>query len=367
MSLYLVVAELSFLNRVAVNHFSFFSLKTYTLIFLCVMLAACQKPEPVSFQEPARIEASSSQTMDLTDLCQKIGKNMSEIDAQRTTFALEQINQDLKLCLPLLDFQQQKHLLSLSNKMYSDFLAVDRTPQQQRAFESYALEMAQHPTIQQSLFEQLTLRDQYLIKHQGQSYVELFDAGEGEVHYRRSPEYLAKIFAPYLPVAEQAFIEHLAAQNQYPAVIDHQVKIDAKEIADRALYWESYLRQYPQSSYHQDARHLLNLYSTLLFIGPNTQAVYDGYTVQSSYLEEIERLAELKNSVVTDHARLFLKFIELSPEQRTAQIILPASTHPQRLGAEQLLQTQLAHFIQLRMVQSDQGKDCLNDAICLNR
>ena len=53
---------------------------------------------------------------------------MSEIDAQRTTFALEQINQDLKLCLPLLGFQQQKHLLGLSNKMYHDFLSVERTP-----------------------------------------------------------------------------------------------------------------------------------------------------------------------------------------------------------------------------------------------
>lgn len=118
---------------------------------MCALLAACQKPEPVSFQEPAQIEASSTQTLDLTDLCQKIDKNMSEIDAQRTTFALEQINQDLKLCLPLLGFQQQKHLLGLSNKMYHDFLSVERTPQQQRAFESYALEMAQHPTIQQSL------------------------------------------------------------------------------------------------------------------------------------------------------------------------------------------------------------------------
>jgi HPt (histidine-containing phosphotransfer) domain-containing protein len=150
-----------------VNHSSLFSLKPYALIFMCALLAACQKPEPVSFQEPAQIEASSTQTLDLTDLCQKIDKNMSEIDAQRTTFALEQINQDLKLCLPLLGFQQLKHLLGLSNKMYHDFLSVERTPQQQRAFESYALEMAQHPTIQQSLFEQLTIRDQYLIKHQG--------------------------------------------------------------------------------------------------------------------------------------------------------------------------------------------------------
>ncbi len=96
-----------------------------------------------------------------------------------------------------------------------------------------------------------------------------------------------------------------------------------------------------------------------MFIGLDTQRVYDGYTVQSNYLEEIKRLAELKNSIVTDQARLFLKFVALSPEQRAAQIILPASAHAQRLGADQLLQRQLAHFIQLRMVQPVHGKHIL--------
>ena len=348
------------------NPFSVFSLKTYALVLLsCALLAACQKPEPTSFQEPAQIEASTPQTLDLTDVCQKIGKNMSEINAQRTTFALEQINQDLKLCLPLLDFQQQKHLLRLSNQMYRDFLAVERSPQQQRAFESYALEMAQHPTIQQNLFEQMTLRDQYLIKHQGQSYVELFNAGEGQVHYRRTPEYLAKIFAPYLPAAEREFIEHLASQNQYPAVVGKQVKIDAKDIVDRALYWENYLQQYPQSSYHQDARQLLNLYSTLLFIGLDNQAVYDGDHVQSNYLEEIERLAEFKSSNLTKQARLFLDFIQMSPEQRTTQI--PLSQSARRAHADALLQKQLAQFLKLKVILPHQGKDCLSDAICLAR
>ena len=96
----------------------------------------------------------------------------------------------------------------------SALLKVDRTEFQQRAFEQYALEMAQHPTIQQAHFQQLTPRDQYLLKHKNQAYVELLDLGNGNLQYRRSPEYLARIFAPYPPAAEKAFIENLAEQNK---------------------------------------------------------------------------------------------------------------------------------------------------------
>ena len=59
------------------------------------MLTACQQqPEP----QPAKAQLDSAQTqhdaVDLTLLCQKLEKNMMEINAQRTTFALEQINQE---------------------------------------------------------------------------------------------------------------------------------------------------------------------------------------------------------------------------------------------------------------------------------
>jgi hypothetical protein len=101
-------------------------------------------------------------------MCQNIEKNMSQINDQRTTFALEQINQDLKVCLPLMELAEQKHLMQRSTEMYPRFLKVDRTEFQQRAFEQYALEMAQHPTIQHAHFQQLTSRDQYLLKHQSQ-------------------------------------------------------------------------------------------------------------------------------------------------------------------------------------------------------
>lgn len=137
--------------------------------------------------------------------------------------------------------------------MYRKFLTVNRNAAQQAAFEHYAFDLSQHPTLQQNHFEQLNLRDQYLLKHTGQAYIEVIDVGDGQLQYRRSPEYLAKIFAPYMPPAEQIFIENLAAQNMQPAFTESRLSIEPHEIVNRALFWEEYLKQYPNSSYRKDA------------------------------------------------------------------------------------------------------------------
>lgn len=326
----------------------------------CILLASgCQQqPEPQPVKEQLEHQQEQHETVDLTLMCQKIKKNMADINDQRTTFALEQINQDLKVCLPLLTLAQQKELLQLSTEMYHKFLKVERTPAQQLAFESYAFDMAQHPTIHQSHFEQLTLRDQYLLKHQGQAYVELSDAGSSQLKYRRSPEYLARIFAPYMPEAEKVFIENLANQNIETAVINHTLQIEPFEITRRALFWEDYVQKYPQSSYIRDAKNLLAQYQQYLFIGTSKSPVSDSYTdrysVQVSSWEEIEKLAGAGHSSLTQQAKKFLNFYSMSEEQRAKSI--PSSHH---LTPEQ----QLSRYLNLQQPASH--KDCLSDAVCM--
>lgn len=328
----------------------------FSAMFLCFsMLNGCQQqPEPQPAPEFSNNKTVQKEAVDLSLLCKKLEKNMLEIDDQRTTFALEQINQDLKVCLPLLKADEQKKLLRLSNQMYRNFLHVERTAQQQMAFEQFAFDMAQHPTIQQNHYEQLTARDQYLLKHKGQAYVELFDAGEGQLRYRRSPEYLAKIFAPYMEESEQVFIEKLAEQNAQPALLQQSLAIEPQEIATRAIFWEDYLKQYPDSPYKKDAQQLLYQYSQLLFIGsahsPVSNDFSDRLSIQASSLEEIERLAQLKNSILADQARLFLKLLD----QNTA-------------ASNQRSEAQLLNLIGVRNPDPHYKKDCFSDAICVNQ
>lgn len=335
-----------------------------------MLLLGCQKPEPQPMPEQVQKQSRQDETVDLSLLCKNIEKNMAEINAERTTFALEQINQDLKLCLPLSTFAEQQHLLVLSNQMYSNFLAVDRTPSQQMAFEEHAFDLSQHPTIQQNHFEQLNLRDQYLLKHKGQAYIELFDAGKGLVNYRRSPEYLAKIFAPYMPRAEQVFIENLASQNMMPVFVENTLMIEPHEIVTRALFWEEYLNQYPKSSYRKDAEYLLQIYTLFLFKGMNDSPVsdtyLDKYAIQSSSMDEIEKLAQVKNSYLALQATKFLQFLQLSKPQRLKEIPLQLSPKEQQsLSENQLTLKQLDQYLALQNLSLSKTRDCFSDAVCL--
>ncbi|WP_228145794.1 hypothetical protein [Acinetobacter sp. ANC 5054] len=325
----------------------------FSALFLCFsLLTACQQqPEPQPAPEFQNKQTVQKEAVDLSLLCKKLAQNMQEIDDQRTTFALEQINQDLKVCLPLLEAPEQQKLLKLSNQMYKNFLHVERTAQQQLAFEQYAFDMAQHPTIQQNHYEQLTLRDQYLLKHKGQAYVELFDAGEGQLRYRRSPEYLAKIFAPYMDDAEQVFIENLAEQNTQPVLLQKTLTLDPQDIASRALFWEDYLKQYPDSPYKKDAQQLLYQYSQFLFVGTSDSPVSGDYSdrlsIQASSLEEIEKLSKLKQSQLAIHSRQFLKLIE----QNT-------------VSGNRTAESQLLSTIGIHNPSPSYKKDCFSDAIC---
>ena len=345
------------------------SAKQYLPLIVFIFLLGCQKPEPEPVPKQLEKQLQQEEPVDLSLLCKNIEKNMLAIDADRTTFALEQVNQDLKLCLPLSTFEEQKHLLTLSNQMYKNFLSVERTASQQTAFENYAFDLAQHPTVQQNHFEQLTLRDQYLLKHKGQAYVELFDAGKGQLNYRRSPEYLARIFAPYMTEAEQAFRENLAAQNMQPVWVKQSLMIEPHEIVVRALFWEDYLKQYPKSSYRQNAEYLMHMYALFLFIGTPASPVSDNflnsYAVQSSSLDEIEKLAQLKNSALAAQAGKFLQFLQLSEEQRIKHI--PVQLSPSEQGAKNenlLAQKQLKHYLGLKNLSLSVPRDCFSDAIC---
>lgn len=347
-----------------------FSVKQYFPFFIFILLIGCQKPEPQPIQEPVQKQSQQDETVDLNLLCKNLEKNMLAINAERTTFALEQINQDLKLCLPLSTLAEQQHLLKLSNQMYNNFLSVDRTAPQQVAFEEYAFDLSQHPTIQQNRFEQLTLRDQYLLKHKGQAYIELYDRGKGQINYRRSPEYLARIFAPYMPQAEQVFIENLAAQNTLPVFSEHILMIEPHEIVTRALFWEEYLNQYPKSSYRKDAEYLLQMYSLFLFKGmhdsPVSDTYLDKYAVQSSSMDEIEKLAQVKNSHLAVQASKFLQFLQLSEQQRLQEIPVQLSLKEQQsMSEKQLTLRQLDEYLGLQNLSLSNPRDCFSDAVCV--
>lgn len=338
------------------------------LILICFIAAAfivlVFPKSPANVTQPAPvIEHKPANTgTNLATICQKLKEDMQQINAQRTTLALKQINQQIQICLPHLDFVEQKQLMQLSDQMYQQFLKVERSPEQQKAFAYYVANQAQYPTIQQNNFEKLHSRDQYLIRHHTQAYIDLVQIDQDHAVYRRHPHYLTKIFAPYLPEAERQFVNELANQNLQSILTQAHLKLSANEVTRRALYWQNYLERYQDGSYQQDARYLLNYYSLLLFEGPQDSPVssqFDGIdSIQADTLDEIKHLAQQEQGKLSLQAQAFLRFIELSPEQKQQINTATGATSQHR---QSKVQSQLEHYLGLQQLPA---RNCFLDAVC---
>ncbi len=332
-----------------------------TCILLSVSLSGCQKPASEISKEQHAEQKVEVIVPDLNQICENLKKEMREMTAQRTTFALEQINQNIRVCLPLISHAEQKKLMDLSNQMYAQFLQIDRTPEQQKAFDEYALDESQYPTIQQSHFEKLHIRDQYLLRHKGQAYIELSDLNIHNISYKRNSQYLAKVFAPYFPEDEKEFMQNLADQNEVPFFNRNTLLISPEEIAQRALFWERYLKKFPKSRFKSDAQYIYDTYRTLLFIGLKNSPVSTNYEdrldVQPLTLSTIEQLSIQKDSALAVQAGQFLTFIEMPPEQRMKL------SHAQESDNAQ---AQLMKMLNLKSVDlsQKQKRHCFEDAIC---
>lgn len=351
---------MNFFSRIRKNSSAF------VICMTCISMSACQKPLPNEIHtDQQRKEETQVIAPDLNLICKKLKKEMQEMSAQRTTFALQQINQDIRLCLPLMKYDEQMELMALANYMYAKFLEIDRTTEQQNAFTAYAHDQSQFPTIQQSHLEQLHIRDQYLLRHKGQAYIDLVDTIHGESSYKRNSQYLGKVFAPYFPEAEKQFMQTLATQNQMPIFKKNMLLIAPQEISLRAQYWENYLKAYPESRYRSDAQYLLQLYSSLLFIGLEDSPVSIHFEnqadIQVTSLVEIERLSKNKNSRLADQARMFLKFLAMNNQQRNNHLATESTTNT--TSSEQLKK-----YLNLKTFDfsKPQPRDCFSDAICYN-
>lgn len=335
-----------------------------------MVVVACQKPATDIVHESKEEPKTENSVPDLTQICQSLKNEMLAINAQRTTLAIEQVNQDIRMCLPLLKPTEQMELMHQSKKMYQQFLLIDRTSEQQQAFENYALDQSAYPTIQQSKFEQLNLRDQYLLRHKGQAYIELTDETDDKMTYRRSPQYLAKVFAPYLPASEQIFIENLAEQNAQPPFKNNKLNLDPDEIAKRAKFWQEYLVTYPNSTFQHDASFLKNAYSSLLFLGTEGSPISFNFENQNDIDAAnwlvIQRLAGSEDGELSVQAKKFIQFVQMTPEQRQQKIQISEKERTKLENRPQLLAlSQLNQFLNLSPIDFKHvKKDCFSDAIC---
>ncbi|MEB3755026.1 hypothetical protein [Acinetobacter sp. MD2(2019)] len=337
---------------------------------LLLVICGCRQQSKPTIQE----QASAPKTTTVS-LCDDLNTQIQKINNQSDLAALEKINQNIQHCLPQLSFEDKKQLIYATTNMYQRFLATNRTPEQQAAFEQYAINNSINPAFRQNYLANFNPRDRYLIEHQGEAFYELYDIGDGTIIYRRQPNYLLKLFAPSLPEAERVFIENLAQQNQLSIISNGNLDLSWSEISRRAQFWQDYIQHYPNSSFIDDAQRLKFKYSQFLFHGTRNFPVSTSYLNESDIypeaLNEIKLLAQQSPSALGKQAQKFLEFTTLTTSQRDQQIPYELSPAEQRSEQSRMIKTNRQLDLYMRLFDplaldgTHIARDCLIDAICI--
>ncbi|WP_324646098.1 hypothetical protein [Acinetobacter sp. MD2] len=324
---------------------------------------------------PAHEPALAASTPKVQPLCERLNELMQNINNQSQISELNQVNHSIKQCLAHMTLAEKTQLIYASTTMYQRFLATERNPEQQQAFEQYAVNNSTNPTLHQQYVASFNPRDRYLIEHQGEAFYELYDAGDGTIMYRRQPKYLLELFAPELPKAEQIFLETLAKQNQNPIFSNGNLDLPWSELSQRAQFWQNYVAQYPNSSFIDDAQRLKFKYAEFLFHGSRNSLISEHYLgetdISPEALLEIKQLAAQNPTVLGQQAQKFLQFMMLSPAERDQSIPFELSPSEQRATQRDVIQThkQLDIYMKLFDPLALDGthitRDCLIDAICI--
>lgn len=202
--------------------------------------------------------------------CDQLFNEVKSITKKSQIKALKSTNQKIKNCLPLITVEQRYQLIQETSDMYARFLTTQSGNESLEGLNAYGyakLYPKESPVNAATLKKKLTERDQYLIDHIGNEYIQFLAVGEGFFDLKMDPQYFIDYFVPHLPKDEAVFIEKMAKDNQDNLYSDSAITISGKALAERAYFWENYIKIYPNSNFIKEAKYLLNEYKELIFIG----------------------------------------------------------------------------------------------------
>lgn len=350
-------------------------------ISIALLLGACNRTPESKTPETAATQQDTPPKPALN--CQKISADMAKVNAQTQLDVIDQINTHLKQCIAQATNAQQLKWIQQSTQMYQQFLSTQNTDQDYAAFEEYGYQLLNRASnddtsseikinLNPDALKKLSTRDRYLIENNGNSYIDLHYVGEGIFEYRRHPQYLVDLFTPHLPTDQRDFIVRMAKDNQDIFMNDAAITISWSELANRALFWEKYLQQYPQGHFSKNARQLFNEYRYFLFLGTDNTPVSDEFApntwINPEALTTIRQLAKTDNTALASKAIKFLDYIKTPITERNTQFDLnPIDKNGRKKEQYDLTFEQLKLLLKLDSPwDQDISDDCHTDAICIS-
>ncbi|MEN8349435.1 hypothetical protein ABFP31_11190 [Acinetobacter nosocomialis] len=358
-------------------------MKKILMMSMCsaLLLAGCSKTseqdQAVSKEQKSTAQKSTEQR---DSSCLQIMVAMHTINQNSKIEDLNQINEKLKTCVPSLKNDEQLKLINASTAMYQRFLKQEYNEKTAKAFEAFGYAILEQEPLdakktmktKKKLFDQLGTRDQYLIQHEGQAYIELLYQGEGMFTYRRQPNYLVDVFAKALPADQKEFLTRMAKDNKDIFYDDGALAISWKELTERALFWEKFIQKYPKSYFINDAKLLFNEYRYFIFFGLDNTPVSDEFApntwIDKDALQQIRFLSTQNQSSLAKPAQQFLKFIATPVDERNTQFKTDLiDENGQKKSTYQIVHEQLEQLLELESPWNTKSyRDCHMDAVCID-
>ncbi|WP_017391161.1 hypothetical protein [Acinetobacter calcoaceticus] len=358
-------------------------MKKFLMMSVCsaLLLSGCNKTSQQD-QAVSKEQKSTEQkpVIKQNNSCIEINAAIQKINQNSKIEDLNQINEKLKTCVPSLKNDEQLKLINASTTMYQRFLKQDYTDKTARAFEAFGyavLEQKQRDPkkviqSQKKLFDQLSPRDQYLLQHNGEAYIDLLYQGEGMFTYRRQPNYLVDVFSKALTADQKEFLTRMAKDNQNIFYNDGALAVSWKELTERALFWEKFIQKYPKSHFIGDAKLLFNEYRYFIFFGLDNTPVSDEYAPNTWFdkdaLEQIRFLSTQNQSSLAKPAQQFLKFIATPVEERNKQFKIDLTEkNGDKKSNYQITHEQLEQLLKFDSPwNTEVYRDCHIDAVCID-
>ncbi len=358
------------------------------MISSCLTISACQpkveKPNAASIEIDAQASAQTpvkaedpkvdQDTSVKAQTCIALNQAMQKVGDNSKIEAIHGIQKQLKACLPTANNAEVMTLLKSYQAMYDRFLDTGGYMDYEN-LDTIVEAMDKGIKVSAEQLKVLEPRTQYLIKlAEDKADVNILYVGEGLFVFHCNLKAMADIFAPYLTENQRAFTQRMAKDNQDIFWSDAAVAVSYDEVIDRAIFWEDYIKSYPNSYFIKDAKSLFKLYRYTLFFGSdNTDWLVELYRefYEPKHEQLIKKLSQRSDSTLGQDARNLLRFMKMSDDERQESYPVDIDTTDANneewaswsIASEQL---DLALLIPSPWQETSANRDCMSSIICVN-
>lgn len=304
-------------------------------------------------------------------VCTKLSASMKDIDNKSKIEDIHGIQRQLNACLPMTANVEILQWLTEYQALYGRFLGSNDS-MDCASFHDVAETINQGKQLSVEQLKALSPRKRYLSELvQSNADVSVLYVGEGIFKFHHNLKAMADLFVPYLPADQAIFIQRMAKDNQDIFWNDGAVAVSFDKVMARAVFWENYVKTYPDSYFTEDAKNLFATYRYVLFYGSNnTQWTDDSIHefTDPKYKQAIQQLAKRPSSILAQDAHTFLDFMALSDSKRKKKYPVPnKDDNGNKIDDWEIPRYQLTEVLQKPSPwKTDGNRDCLTGVICVD-